>query len=85
MSLKTHPNCIKMFDSRIFLWAVVRSHMYSIIQLPEAFFPRVVCVALVGSYEFKLTGRRMQQWHIIFEYRLIQTFPGKYEFKIILV
>lgn len=71
----THPNCVKMFNTRVLLGTVVGSHVNAVVELPKAFLPRVVGVALVGSYELELARRRMHQWHIVLKHRLVQTFP----------
>lgn len=57
----THPDCVKVFDPRVLLGAVVGAHVDAVVELPEAFLPRVVGVALVGRDELELAGRRVHQ------------------------
>jgi dTDP-D-glucose 4,6-dehydratase len=64
-----------MFDSGILLGAIVGSHVYTVVQLPEALLPRIVRVALISGHKLELTGRGVHQRCVIFKHRLIQAFP----------
>lgn len=64
----THPDCVKVFDTRVFLGAVVGPHVNAVVELPEAFLPRVVRVALVRRYELELAWGGVHQGHVILKH-----------------
>lgn len=71
-----------MFNTRVLLGTVVGSHVNAVVELPEAFLPRIVGVALVGRYELELARRGVHQWHVVLKHRLVQTFPVEIEVKL---
>lgn len=67
----TNPDSVKKFNTRVLLGTIVGAHVYTVVELPEAFLPRVVCLALISGYELELTGRGVHKRCVVFEHRLI--------------